>query len=433
MSQIALRTPPVSATGTLWVGFSGGCDSTALLHLLHASGASRLRAVHVHHGLQASADDWLRHCRAQCRALGVAFKALKIIVQPDGKGMEAAAREARYSAIAGLLRPGDVFATAHHQDDQAETVLFRALRGTGVPGLSAMRECEPLGDGVLWRPLLDVSRARLREYAGAAALSWIEDPQNTQPQYARAYLRTAILPALQRHFPAAPARLAQLAAHARDATELLTEMAHDDLARLADPAGALPVSELLAMSPARRRNLLYHAWNARGFLPPESRWFERLEREVLRARPDAAPVLASGAGEARRFRDRVYLMPRLPPPPGDVVLPWTGRRRLRLPDGCGELVSLARLPAGLTVRFASGGERFKPWGEARRRTLKNLCQEAGIPPWLRERMPLVEVGGELLAIADRWQTAAAVESGLRFEWFHDLIGAPELSRGGRIT
>jgi tRNA(Ile)-lysidine synthase len=301
--------PPLASGARIWVGFSGGCDSTVLLDLLRRAGCPGLRAVHVHHGLQAVADDWARHCRRVCRQWGVPLRVLRVKVIEDGHGPEAAARVARRAAIAALLRPGDLYVTAHHRDDQAETVLQRALRGTGIPGLGAMRDLEAFGTAQLWRPLLDIPQRRLREYADAAGLDWIEDPHNRDLRYTRVFLRRQVMPLLAAYFPSAATQLAKLAVHAQAAQGLLAELADEDAARCAEGDG-LRVDALLALSPERRRNLLYHRWCALGLTPPSQSWYAELERSVLRARRDARPLLVCGDGEARRRRGLLYLMRR---------------------------------------------------------------------------------------------------------------------------
>lgn len=428
-TRLKLSAPPIARDGRVWVGYSGGVDSTALLHLLSRSGLADLRAVHVHHALQPAADAWARHCRRVCRGLGVPLRVLRITVAPAGEGLEAAARAARYAAISRLLRPGDVLAVAHQRDDQAETVLFRALRGTGIAGLGAMREQEALGAAVLWRPLLGYPRSRVLRYAQAEGLCWIDDPHNEDPSLARSFLRQAVLPQLRRHFPAAGESLARLARHAQASERLLADLAQVDAAALTERGAGLDVDGLLKLDPERRRNLLYHRWRDLGLQPPGEAWYARLEREVLGSRADAEPVLVHGGGEARRYRGRLYLMTALAPAPHGVRLSWPrARRTLELPPGCGILRSRAAPPSGLIVRFGVRGERLRPAGSPHHRSLKNLCQEAGLPPWLRERMPLIEQelsgGAELLAVGGLWRSARAVELGLDFAWDHSIPGAP---------
>jgi tRNA(Ile)-lysidine synthase len=414
--------PPLVSGARIWVGFSGGCDSTVLLDLLRRADVPGLRAVHVHHGLQAVADDWARHCRRVCRRWGVPLRVLRVHVIEDGHGPEAAARAARRAAIADLLRAGDLYVTAHHRDDQAETVLQRALRGTGIPGLGAMRELEAFGTAQLWRPLLDIPQRRLREYADATGLDWIEDPHNRELQYARVFLRRQVMPVLAAHFPDAAARLAQLAAHARDAESLLAALARIDAMALGE-GGGYDIAGLLALAPERRRNLLYHAWRALGLASPQVDWYRRIEREVLRARAGAEPLLGHGDGEARRHRGRLYLMRRLPPPPESAaVLAWPRRRQLTLPPGCGELRASCAPPVGTEVRFGLHGVRLQPAGASRRRALGRLWQDAGVPVWVRLRTPLIFLDGEVLAAGNDWRTQRCIDLGLRFEWVHRLPG-----------
>jgi len=431
-----LQPPKLPAGATVWAAFSGGLDSTVLLHLLKQSGLP-VKALHVNHNLQQIASRWAEHCRALCAQLGVQVYVMDVKVDArDPGGPEAAARAARYAAFASVMKEGDCLATAHHQDDQAETVLLRLLRGSGVAGLAAMRATSALPTGTLWRPLLRLSRADLKHYAETHGLSWVEDPHNLDPRYSRSFLRTEIFPRLTQRWPAAVEQLARTAEHCAGAVELLDQLAGVDLkkAGVAVRAGirrsGLSVRRLLDLPRPRRNNLLRYWAAAGGFEVPPFDALQRLEKEVLRARPDAAPLLAWGDTELRRFRDALHLMPRLPPPPKGLALEWDGRNDLALPPGCGVLraVKPARAELPLRVVFARGGERLKPAGARFTRTLRNLFQEEAIPPWVRERLPLVELDGELAAVADRWETPALKrlrgKEGCRYEWRHDLPGDP---------
>jgi tRNA(Ile)-lysidine synthase len=438
----SLDPPKLAAGATVWLAYSGGLDSTVLLHQLHAAGL-RFRAIHVNHHLQPASDSWAELCRSAAGQLGVPLYVIDVEVDPkDPAGPEAAARTARHAAFASVMKPGDCLVTAHHRDDQAETVLLRLVRGAGVAGLAAMRPVSALPPFVVWRPLLGLPRADLRQYADRHHLRWIEDPHNRDPRYSRSFLRNEILSRLSQRWPGASEALARTAEHCADAVELLDEMAASDLPGVAAGLSASPrkrgdawgdgvsVRQLLSLSPARRRNVL-RAWIARsGQEAPSAGTLQRVEGEVLRARPDAAPVLGWGGVELRRFRDALQLMPRLPPAPRDVTLEWDGRRHLELPPGCGTLYVLKPATAELPLRvaFVRGGERLKPAGARFTRTLRNLFQEEAIPPWIRERMPLIRLADELQAVADRWQAAPfrslCRRSGLRFEWRHALPGDP---------
>ncbi|EGH28298.1 tRNA(Ile)-lysidine synthetase, partial [Pseudomonas syringae pv. japonica str. M301072] len=250
------------------VGFSGGLDSTVLLHLL-AELASRetlpaLNAIHVHHGLQTAADGWPEHCQQVCKTLGVAFESVRVQVEPAAS-LEQAARQARYSAFSERLVEGEVLLTGQHRDDQAETLLFRLLRGAGVRGLAAMPDQRVLGRGHLLRPLLDVSRKQLEDYAHRHGLNWIEDPSNDDQQFSRNFLRSQVVPLLTSRWPQAAASLARTARHLGEAQQLLDELALQDIANAQAATSftwvGLPVLSLgpiAALSAARQRNALRH-------------------------------------------------------------------------------------------------------------------------------------------------------------------------------
>ncbi|WP_312936393.1 tRNA lysidine(34) synthetase TilS, partial [Pseudomonas sp.] len=252
-------------TARRWqVAFSGGLDSTVLLHLLHAyaqrHGAPPLCAVHVQHGLQAVADTWPAHCQQVCEQWGVELRLVEVKVE-TGASLEQAARTARYQAFEALLEEGDVLFTGQHLDDQAETVLFRLLRGAGLRGLTGMPQVRPLGRGQLVRPLLGHCRAQLQDYATRHGLTWIEDPSNSDTRFARNYLRAEVVPALRQRWPQAQQSLVRSAAHLHEAQGLLDELAREDLQAAATQhafawAGvdSLSLAALAPLSPARQRN-----------------------------------------------------------------------------------------------------------------------------------------------------------------------------------
>ena len=378
-----------------------------------------LLAAHVHHGLQAAADAWAEHCAGLCAALGVPFKLLRVQVEAAAaEGPEAAAREARYAALRALMQKNDLLVTAHQRDDQAETVLLRLLRGAGVEGLAAMRPLSPFPPGQLWRPLLDVSRGQLQAYARSRRLKWIEDPHNADPRYARSWLRGQLMPQVLERYPQAQDSLARAARLSAEAAGLLEDLARIDLPAV-QAGAALSVRALLALEAPRRHNLLRHWLRQRGFEVPPADTLDRLDAEVLAAAPDAEPLLAWAGCELRRYRDALHAMAPLPPPPDPVrTLEWTAAR-LELPAGCGSL-RLARSPRRiLRVRFARGGERLRLAGGAHTRTLKNLFQEAAVPPWVRLRTPLVELEGELAYVAgiggsEAWSKALGRSA--KLEW-----------------
>ncbi len=397
------------------VAYSGGLDSHVLLHALAqrrvAAGFS-LRAAHIHHGLQPAADAWARHCEEICVGLGVSCVVERIRV--DGvaeEGMEAAARRARYACLAKLLEPGEALLTAHHQDDQAETVLLQLLRGTGVHGLAGMPALTPFAAGFHARPLLTFPRIELERYARTQNLSWIEDPSNRTLEIGRNLLRHGVMPVLRERWPTAGRQLAQAARHAAEAASLLDELAQADLAACAED-DKLTVSALKRLPSPRQRNVLRYWIRARGFRVPSTKQIELLQAQLAgEPRTRHAAIRWRGA-ELRRYRDSLVLRAITPPATGTGAVPWDGTRplplpsigrRLRLSPVQGRGLARARVNGAIySVRFRQGGETCRLPGRTHHHKLKKLLQEAGVPPWERAQLPLLFVNGEIAAIGDRW-------------------------------
>ena len=390
------------------VALSGGLDSTVLLHALAAMPTVRargLRAVHVHHGLHADAEAWATQCAQLCTRLDVPLEVLRVDVDPRSKlGLEGAAREARHAALASVLAEGELLALAHHRDDQAETFLLRALRASGPDGLGAMRALRPFADGLLWRPLLDVSRSALETHARAHGLDWIDDPANASLAHDRNFLRHRILPLLRERWPHADAALARAAALNAEAADLLAEedRAALDTARTGSP-DLLSIEPLRRLSPPRRARVL-RRWIAALELPPlPAEGLQRIESDLATGAPDADFTFAWSGAELRRWRDRLRAAPVAPALPADWSDSWDGRMPLVLPDG--GTLALEGAPAfdaPVEVRLRLGGERITLPGRTHTHALKHVLQDLGFPPWERDRMPLlVSPDGTLLAAGDR--------------------------------
>ncbi len=397
-----------------WVAFSGGLDSQALLHLfsqLQTEYSAELHAVHVDHGLQADSGRWAALCEERCRKLQIPITSLAVTVAPEpGESLEAVARRERYGAMARLMGAGDILFTAHHQDDQAETLLLQLLRGSGPSGLAAMPAVTPFGPGFHARPLLGFSRQELHDYALAYGLAWVEDQSNRDISFDRNYLRQRVIPLLRERWPALGRTLSRSASHCAEAQGLIDTLAQEDLARISEADGeGVPISELKAL-PAPRVRALLRAWmKERGFPLPDTVRLDRILSELIPAAADRNPEVHWPGAMVRRFQDRLYLLAPQPPLDADMVLEWDGESVLELPAGLGTLsvekgnrgIALsAWRSAPIQVHFRGGGERCCPAGQSGTRSLKKLFQEKGIPPWQRERIPLVSVGGELAAVGD---------------------------------
>lgn len=408
---MALTLPPPPVEGPLLLALSGGLDSTVLLHALAADPAMRargLRALHVDHGLHPQSAAWGEACAANCRALGVALAVVRVDVRPEGDGLEAAARRARHAAFAQALQAGELLVTAHHRDDQAETVLLRLLRGAG-DGLAAMRPLRPFAAGWLWRPLLGLPRESLASYAREHGLHWVEDPSNASDRHDRNFLRHHVLPRLHERWPQAAAALARSAALLATQADLL---AGEDTRRLAQVQGVDPqtlsAELLMRETPAWRARLL-RAWLAGLGLPPlPTDAIDTIERELLPARPDASACFEWSGAVIHRWRDLLHAGPARAPLPTGWSAEWSGETPLHLPTG--DTLALdppRRFDTPLRVHARQGGERLVLPGRTHHTELKHALQDLGIPPWERPRLPLLSTpDGTLLATADLILSAA---------------------------
>jgi tRNA(Ile)-lysidine synthase len=430
--------------GAIAVAFSGGLDSSALLHLAHAYADRHglaLFAFHVHHGISPNADAWAQKCREACAALGVTYDERRVTLAKTRSGVEAAARKLRYAALGDMCRVHGVrlLLTAHHLDDQAETVLLQLLRGSGSAGLSGMdaanSAAELLGnpDLVMARPLLPVSRGALEDYVEANHIQYSDDESNLDPRYARNALRLQVMPALARAFPGFQERFARSAAHAQSAQRMLTELAAQDLAgclsgKLDDQTSdgqTIDVAKLRAMSLDRVQNLLRYWFGTRGLRMPSTAWLAELVTQLVEARHDAQVLVTHPDCHIRRHRDRLYITPKLdelagmrdPDDEGVFVkyaqqFRWQGEAGIAFPDYGGTLYfdqvgagveagveaetrqgfDAAWLrQQGLQIDFRKGGERLKPAANRPTRSLKYHYQACDVPAWERTRLPIVSL------------------------------------------
>lgn len=407
------------------VGYSGGMDSMVLLHLLAMQPELRvagLRAIHVHHGLHADADTWTAHCQTTCDALGVKLIVERVQVEDTGLGREGNARDARHAAFARVLRDGEVLALAHHRNDQAETFLLRALRGSGVDGLAAMRPWRVYANGWLWRPLLETSRDALRNYAVGHGLSWIEDPSNNDASLDRNFLRTQLIPLLRTRWPNADTAFARVATLSAEATDLLDAGDEIALASAGDNQDTLAGDTLQGLSAALRARVLRRWVIERGLPPLPATGIARIEGDMLGGRADAEARFEWAGACIQHWRGRLHAQWVPLAMPSDWSCEWDGREILQLPTGATlELTGATRFDTPMRAHARQGGERILLPRRAHRHSLRHVLQDRGIPPWQRIGMPLLADANGVLQAAGDSILSASLEAwlqahGARLHW-----------------
>lgn len=420
------------------VGLSGGLDSIVLLHALSELRANHklgleLRALHINHGLQADADAWQQLCQTLCEQLAVPFRAEKIELKQttstNGEGMENAARQARYQVFEAELQRGEALLLAHHRDDQMETLLLRLMRGSGSRGMSGIPLTRKLGQGCLFRPLLSFDRAELQAYAQRRQLHWAEDQSNRDTSFDRNYCRHQLLPLIEARWPGYRDSWSKTATLAAEAESLLADLAALDLAVIAAAGhAALKLEELQGLASPRRRNLLRHWLDRLGL--PDLGWnrLQQLSEELVMANDDSQATIVGDGFQLTRFKHELLALRLLTPVDTQSCLSWQpgACARLDLPDNgylqaqksVGEGIRLDDLDQ-LQLRYRQGGENCRLAGRPGK-SLKKLLQEHQVPPWLRDRLPLVYAGDELICIpgigVSEQRAAASGEPGIVLEW-----------------
>ncbi len=399
------------------VAYSGGCDSQVLLHSL-----AQLRlpdidllAVHIDHGLYAASAEWAARCVAWANDLGVACQVIKVSARHKaGESPEEAARKARYQALYSVLETGDVLLTGHHCDDQAETLLLQLLRGSGPLGLSAMGRITPLARGFLVRPFLEIAQAELKCYANKQGLVWIDDPSNQSIVYDRNFLRHRVVPNLAERWPSWQRIIARVASHQSEMVQLSDDLASLDLHTTVHPTEKrLYVDRVLQLPDYRQRNLLRYWIRQLGLPLPSTRQLLHVQRDVLHADAQCTPVVRWPGVEVRRYRNDLYAMPPLSHHDAHSQVVWHTRTETCVKTPTGRIDVQDLLDMGfvrrkldcmpLLIRYRCSGERIRLKKGGMHRDLKKLFQQAGVPPWLRDRIPLVFQGDNLLAVLGYWR------------------------------
>ena len=409
------------------VAYSGGLDSHVLLHCCKQLKLP-VRAVHVHHGLQAVADDWVQHCQSVCDALDIPLDVLYVDAKAEqGQSPEEAARKVRYQALQDNLSNADCLITAQHLDDQAETLLLQLFRTASTAGLAAMPASRQFGDHVHIRPLLSFSREEIERFARSAGLQWIEDPSNEDVQFDRNYLRINLIPQLKQRWPEITRQLSTVASLQSNNLRVLEDMAAIDLAntiRLSpwrskipvyDAVSLLSIAALKELSSARLFNLLRYWIITTTKTSPTRKLLQEIEKTLVNSQADANPVIPFSGFEFRKYQDDLYLLkPNIDKNfqhelANDLAWDTTSplvisflNIQLKAVDTIGEGLKKSLLVEPLTIRFRRGGEKFHPAGRRHSQSLKKLLQEANVPPWQRDVVPLLYSGDELVAVVGLW-------------------------------
>jgi tRNA(Ile)-lysidine synthase len=415
--------------GRFVVGYSGGMDSHSLLHALVRC-RQKLKAdipilgLHVHHGLSRNADAWARHCQSVCDGLGIELARISVDVQSAGSGPEAAARSARYEAFKEFLDSSDTLLLAHHLDDQVETILYRMFRGSGLKGMGGMPVERPIGRSSLIRPLLSVSRRAIKAYAESEKLTWIDDESNFDLDIDRNYIRHEIVPMIKARWPAYKKTINRFAGLAGADFQLLRELAEQDLDRLhRNIDEPIDLVELRRLGGTRQRNAVLHWINNTGLPLPSQIQLVELVQQLNVERTDAIQFISWPGVEIRVFKQNAYLMEPLAEPESPFI--WHADEP-RLVGG--RLLSARRVKNGgliddkrpFSIRFRQGGERCQPQGRVGSHPLKKIFQELEVPPWERDRTPLIYKDDELVAAAGLFVCAGHVapdgEDGWEITW-----------------
>lgn len=413
-----------------YIAYSGGVDSHVLLHCCSsiAQLKDKITAVYVHHGLQSEAEAWAEHCEKTAKELGVEFLTLRVDAKAGpGESPEEAARNARYAALKSLLNVGDALLLAQHREDQLETVLLQLFRGSGLRGLSGMPERQVFGSGVMLRPLLNTPKQAICDYAAAHQLSWVEDPSNQSNDYDRNFLRNAVVPLLKQRWQAIDKTVARSAKHCADAQVLVEEVADELFSAVFNPADqALCISRLMEHLHHPQQLIIRHWLRHLGLKMPAQAFVERILSEVVAAAGQRDPVLSGQGYSIRRYRDKLHCLVNLsgtdlqlskgrqavPEALENLVWP-NGQASIKIdherilfcmPSSKGILREQWQ-KAKVEIRFRRGGEKICLPGRQGHHSLKNLFQEAGIPPWERDAIPLVYLDDMLAAVSDLWISA----------------------------
>jgi tRNA(Ile)-lysidine synthase len=410
--QLLAALAAVPKTNRYWLGFSGGADSTALLLAMLELGSklpAPVLALHFNHGLSPDAGLWLKHCREFCKSRDIAFRSEALEIDPDGgTSIEEEARNLRYQAVERILEPGEIYLTAHHADDQAETLFLNLMRGSGVDGLAGIPVLRKLGHGWVARPLLDTHKSALTAYLRKREITWLEDPSNKDESFDRNFLRQRLFPMLEQRWPGVTGRLIKTARHARATSNALAELLDRLCGEFVRDDHRLPLEPFLELDQAMQSLVLRH-WLRRWEISPlpEARMIEFVKQLAESSESGQAEV-KWGEWQMKRYRNSVWLQAG-GPLPSCTEQDWgpkpnpNSHHSLDLGLHLGHVQldgSALRVPAGWRIGHRREGDRMQLHPDGPKRKIKHLFQESAVPPWLRSSVPILYWDGEVAAVGD---------------------------------
>ena len=418
------------------IAFSGGMDSTVLLHVMKniIDEKSQIRAIHINHNIVDNSKVWTRTCKSICKNFGIDIEIISLEVTHNGYGLEAAARDERYEKLKEKLYKNEYLLTAHHEEDQMETVFLRMARGTGLDGLQGINEKYSFGEGIIFRPMLEVSKTSVMDYAKEHQLKWVEDSSNQDTHFDRNFLRKKIIPQFRERWPSIASSVSRLSQLSAQNIKILNQIAEEDIGPIAN-MNELPLAKLLDKSFERANNMLRYIILANGMSIPSMKTLQDGLKEMLDPETDKS-VIAWKDYCIRKYKNHLYFLSNsdLEPNKVDVRIPWEIGKTVNLGENIGTIeatfihgdgLSIEKCKNKLTISYRQGGELIKPIGHRINKSLKNLFQENQILPWMRDKIPLIYYQDELVSVADLWfnqnYVASQNEAGFVVNWHKKMI------------
>lgn len=364
------------------VALSGGIDSVVLLHYLHTHYPDNCRAIHCNHHLSKHCVKWSEFCKDLCNKLSIPYSNVDILIENESN-LEENARKKRYNSLLSDLKENEVLCTAHHQNDQAETILLQLFRGAGVAGLASMPKSKPLGKGVHYRPMLNIKKSEIIQYTKDNHLSWVEDDSNTDTNFRRNFLRLDIIPKLEVAYKNLAKTLTRSAKHQSEALQLIQALAKIDIQahQLINLNHQINIQKLTRLDTLRIKNVIRYHLSSLEFLAPSDKVMKQI-LDLLSAKEDANPLVSWDKFEIRRFQGQLYFI---------------NNQANQNEDFCPYHAELKKLP-NFSIRYRTEGQRIKLPGKKHSQSLKKVLQDANIPPWERSSLKMYYIEDELRAM-----------------------------------